>query len=73
MKELSPKLQALCTARFNLIVAWKELASQAVAAGDYDTLCELSDLLRSERECLRAKLGTVEANVNAACYAARRG
>ena len=73
MKELSPKLQALCTARFNLIVAWKELASQTVAAGDYDTLCQLGDLLRSEREILRAKLGPVEGSINAAAYAARRG
>lgn len=72
MKELNPKLQDLCSMRFNLIVAWKEIASQAVAAGDYDTLRQLGDLLRSERECLHAKLGPIEGNINAASYAAKR-
>ena len=71
MNKITDEMQALCTARFNIIVAWKALAADAIKSGDYKTLTQLGDLIRSERECLHTKLGSIEGNINATAYATR--
>lgn len=59
MKKLNPKLQDLWTARVNMIVAWEELASQAVAA-EARRLDQAARPLRQAREQLAREAMTPE-------------
>jgi hypothetical protein len=72
-KSVRANLDRALKLRIEMLDAYKEAAADAKKRNDYQEMYKVADWVNSERCTLASHMDVIQADINCAAYAARRG